>query len=120
MRGAYLLALLVSLAGLGVLDARFRLVLARDLRRGLATLGTGLAAFLAWDLAGIGLGIFRRGDGRWSTGVEILPHLPVEEPVFLVLLCYVALELVEIARRVTDRGRGRHARPRASARGVPR
>ena len=100
MRGAYLAALAVSLAGLAVLDVRFRLVLARDLRRGLATLGIGLAAFLVWDLAGIGLGIFRRGDGRWSSGVEIVPHLPVEEPVFLLLLCYVTLELVEAARRL--------------------
>ncbi|GAA4837557.1 hypothetical protein GCM10023221_13600 [Luteimicrobium xylanilyticum] len=112
MKGAYLLALAFSLAGLGALDVRFRLVLARDLRRGLVTLAAGLVAFVLWDLAGIGLGIFRRGDGRWSTGVEIAPHLPVEEPVFLLLLCYVALELVEGARRLLDRAATRVARAR--------
>ncbi|HWK92467.1 MAG TPA: lycopene cyclase domain-containing protein [Luteimicrobium sp.] len=120
MRGAYLAALAVSLAGLAVLDVRFRLVLARDLRRGLVTLGVGLVAFLVWDLAGIGLGIFRRGDGRWSSGVEIVPHLPVEEPVFLLLLCYVTLELVEGARRLLARTGGMRSRDARTGGGAPR
>ncbi|GMA24995.1 hypothetical protein GCM10025864_27540 [Luteimicrobium album] len=120
MRAAYLLALTLSLAGLGVLDARFRLVLARDLRRGAATVGVGLVAFLAWDLAGIGLGIFRRGDGRWSSGVELLPHLPVEEPVFLLLLCYVTLELTEGARRLVRAASVRRAGRATSGRDVRR
>ena len=100
MRGAYLAALLLSIAGMVVIDARWRLVMWRDARRGAITLAIGLVAFLAWDAAGIGLGIFLRGDGRWSTGLELAPHMPVEEPVFLLFLCYLALVAVAGTRRL--------------------
>lgn len=100
MRGAYLAALLVSIGGMVAIDARWRLVMWRDARRGSITLAIGLVAFLVWDAAAIGLGIFLRGDGRWSTGVELAPHMPLEEPVFLLFLCYLALVAVSGARRL--------------------
>jgi len=113
---AYLAALLASIAGIAALDARWRLVLWRDARRGAIALAAGLALFLLWDLAGIGLGIFLRGDERWSTGVEIAPHLPIEEPVFLLFLCYLALVAVMGGRRLLQaRARARHGRVQAAA-----
>jgi lycopene cyclase domain-containing protein len=105
VRGAYLLALAASLAGVAVLDARLRLVVWRPgcARRATGTLAIGVVGFLAWDAAGIALGIFRSGHGRWSTGVDLAPQLPLEEPVFLLFLCYLALVVVAVVLRATDR-----------------
>jgi lycopene cyclase domain-containing protein len=89
----YLLALLVALTGMVLLDRRFRLFFWRDARRALIVMVIGLVFFLGWDLAGIGLGIFFRGETSFMTGVQLAPELPVEEPVFLVLLCYLAMNL---------------------------
>lgn len=87
----YLGLLLFSVVGLGLLDLRHRLALFADARRTLLSVGVAVAFFLAWDTAGIALGIFSRGDVPYMTGVELWPEMPVEEPVFLVLLCYLSL-----------------------------
>ena len=102
--GAYLAALLVSLAGLGFLDWRHRVAVFADARRTLATIGIGVAAFLAWDLAGVGLGIFFRGDSRYLTGIQVAPEVPLEELFFLTLLVYQTLLLwLALSRRVASR-----------------
>lgn len=100
---AYGGALLASLVGTGLLDRRFRLFLFADARRALAVLGVGLAFLLLWDLGGIGLGVFHRGESRWMSGVELAPDLPVEEVGFLVLLCYVTMTLYAAALRLLGR-----------------
>ncbi len=89
--GAYLMALLVSLAGLGFLDWRYRVAFFADARRTLGTMGIGVAVFLVWDLAGVGLGIFFRGGSRYLTGIQVAPEVPVEELFFLTLLVYQTL-----------------------------
>ncbi|NYI39983.1 lycopene cyclase domain-containing protein [Demequina lutea] len=91
--GAYLAALFVSLAGLGLLDRRYCLALFADARRTLATVGIGVAVFLVWDLEGVGLGIFFRGDSRYLTGIQVAPEVPLEELFFLTLLVYQTLLL---------------------------
>ncbi|MFF2620608.1 lycopene cyclase domain-containing protein [Oerskovia jenensis] len=88
---AYLAALLVSLGGLAVLDRRFRLAFWADPARTTITLVVGVLFFLAWDVAGLALGIFARGDSPHMTGLQLAPELPVEEAVFLTLLCYNTL-----------------------------
>lgn len=105
MRFAYLGALLVSLGGLAVLDRRGRLAFWDDPRRAAATVGIGVAGFLAWDVAGLALGIFARGESAWMTGWLLAPELPVEEAFFLALLCYVAL----LVWRWADRWAARRA-----------
>lgn len=99
----YLGSLLVCLACVVLVDVRFRLFLGRDWRRALIVLGVGLVFFLAWDLAGIGLGIFLRGDGPFMTGVLLAPELPLEEPVFLLFLCEVTMVLVLGTERLLRR-----------------
>ena len=91
MSFAYLGALLLSLGGLAVLDRRFRLAFWSDPRRAGLTIGIGVVGFLLWDLAGLALGIFARGDSPHMTGLLLAPELPVEEAFFLALLCYTAL-----------------------------
>ena len=89
----YLLALLVSITGMVVLDRRFTLFFFRDARRASIVLAAGLVFFIAWYLAGIGFGIFFRGETSFMTGLQLAPELPVEELFFLTLLCYLAMNL---------------------------
>jgi lycopene cyclase domain-containing protein len=96
----YLIALLVALTGMVLIDHRFRLFFWRSGRKAAIVLVVGLVFFLAWDLAGIGLGIFFRGETAFMTGVQLAPELPLEEPFFLALLCYLTMNLYEAAVRM--------------------
>jgi lycopene cyclase domain-containing protein len=91
--GLYLLALLVSLLGLVGLDRRHQLVFFRDWVAGSVSIAVGVAFFLIWDLFGIANGIFFRGDTVGLTGLLLAPELPLEEVLFLTLLCYSTLEV---------------------------
>ena len=89
----YLGALLIALAGMVVLDRRFRLFFWRSVARAAIVLAVGLVFFLVWDLQGIRLGIFFRGETTLMTGWQWAPELPLEEPFFLLLLCYLAMNV---------------------------
>ena len=87
----YLGALLLALAGLATLDWRHRLAFWSDAPRAAVCVGVGVAFFLLWDVAGLALGIFARGESPHMTGVLLAPELPLEEVFFLTLLSYTAL-----------------------------
>jgi len=89
----YLLALLISLTGMVVLDRRFGLFFWRDARRAGVVLAAGVIFFLVWDLFGVGLGIFFRGETEFMTGLLIAPEVPIEEVFFLTLLCYLTMNI---------------------------
>ena len=89
----YLAALLVSLTGMVVLDRRFGLFFWRDARRATIVLVAGVLFLLAWDIAGVSLGVFFRGETEFMTGLQIAPEIPVEELFFLTLLCYLTMNL---------------------------
>ena len=93
----YLLALLIALTGMVLLDRRFRLFFWRDSRRAMIVLIVGLVFFLVWDLLGIHFGIFFRGETTFMTGIQVAPELPIEEPLFLLLLCYLTMNLYGVA-----------------------
>ncbi|QEO14330.1 lycopene cyclase domain-containing protein [Agromyces intestinalis] len=115
MSVVYLSALAVSLAGVATVDARFRLFVWRAPRRAAAVLGITLAFLLGWDAAGIALGVFFRVDNAISTGIVLAPELPLEEPVFLLFLAYLAMVLYTGALRLlAARRAGRAAPTRAS------
>ncbi len=99
MSWLYLAALLVSLGCMVLLDRRFRLFLFADARRGALVLAVGVTFFLLWDLVSIGLGFYGRGQGAALSGVELLPHLPVEELVFITFLCYLTMVLYGLIAR---------------------
>ena len=103
MSFVYLGALLVSLAGMVVLDLRFRLFFAVAPVRAAIVLVAGIAFFLVWDVAGIGAGIFFRGNPGLLTGVLIGPELPLEELFFLALLCYLTMNLYGWLRSAAQR-----------------
>jgi lycopene cyclase domain-containing protein len=93
MSFVYLAALLVSIGCMVLLDRRFRLFFWRAPGRAAAVLAIGVAFLLAWDVAGITLGIFFREVNSISTGWLVAPHLPVEEIVFLTFLGYLTMIL---------------------------
>jgi lycopene cyclase domain-containing protein len=97
--GLYLAGLLVSIAGLVVLDLRLRLFLAAAPGRAAIVLVVGVVGFLLWDVAGVGLGIFFEGDTTLLVGVDLAPDVPLEELFFLVLLCLSAMEAFTLAQR---------------------
>lgn len=103
----YALALLTSAAGVGLLDARYRLAFGRAPWRTALLVGAGTAFFLIWDLIGIGEGVFRHADSRWATGILIAPQLPIEEVLFVCFLSYLTVVLHGGARLVLARRRGR-------------
>lgn len=104
----YLLALLISLFGMVMLDRRFRLFFFVDARRAGIVLAAGVLFFLAWDLVGIGAGVFFRGETSFMTGLQIAPELPIEEVFFLTLLCYLTMNVVGfVGRMLQQRDTGR-------------
>lgn len=99
---AYLAALTISITGMVLLDRRFALFFWRDARRAAIVLPLGVAFFLVWDLGGILLGIFFRGQTDFMTGLLIGPELPIEEAFFLTLLCYLTMNAYAAAGDLLD------------------
>ena len=65
----------------------------------------GTVFFVAWDATCIAAGVFVRGGSPLLLGVELFPHMPVEEPVFLAFLCHLALATHAAALRRAQRRR---------------
>lgn len=112
----YLLALLISLTGMVVLDRRFTLFFWQDARRATIVLIAGVLFFLVWDIVGVGLGIFFRGETDFMTGLLVAPEVPLEEVFFLTLLCYLTMNIygaLTRARSGTRSGKGTATRTEA-------
>ena len=90
----YLLVLLASIVCMMLLDPRFTLFFWRDARRAALVMLAGLVFFVLWDLFGIGLGIFYRGETDFMTGIVVAPELPLEELFFLAFLSYLTMVLI--------------------------
>ena len=115
MGALYLAALLVGIGCMLLLDHRFRLFFWHD--AAIASLITvlGTALFLVWDVAGIALGIFLRGDSPVATGIVLAPELPLEEPVFLVFLVLCTMVVFTgTVRILTSLSRRRNSAGRAT------
>ncbi|WZH36037.1 MAG: lycopene cyclase domain-containing protein [Microbacterium enclense] len=99
MPGIYLGAILFSLAGMIAIDVKFSLALrAAPVRTTIAVL-IATAFFLAWDVVGIVTGVFVKGESPLFVGVELAPHLPLEEIFFLLFLSYLAIVMFAVFER---------------------
>jgi len=87
----YLGGLLFSLVGCALIDYRFKLGFWLSVRASAFAIVIPVIFLLTWDFAGIALGIFFRGESHQLTGLVLAPELPIEEPIFLTLLCYSTL-----------------------------
>jgi lycopene cyclase domain-containing protein len=103
MPGLYLAGLVVSIGGVAVLDARYRLFFWRSPLRAAAVMVIGLVFFMVWDVAGVHLGIFFIGTTPLLTGLLLAPDVPLEELFFLVLLCWTTMDLFGAVRPVVGR-----------------
>ena len=102
MSFTYLAGLLAASGCLCRIDARWALFFWRHPLRALLVTVLTACFLLVWDLAGIGLGIFQRGNSPLMTGIVLAPQLPVEEPVFLLFLVYVVAILLFGSRQLID------------------
>jgi lycopene cyclase domain-containing protein len=91
MYGSYLLILVLSLVGLYLLDRTHKLAFTASPKRAFWSMVPAFVVFVIWDIAGITLGIFFRGNNTLLTGIQLFPEFPVEEIFFLALLCYSTL-----------------------------
>lgn len=105
MTGLYLAGLLVAIAGLVVLDLRLKLFLGAAPIRAAVVLVVGVAGFLLWDAAGVGLGVFFEGRQHLLVGIDLAPQIPLEELFFLILLCLSAMDAFALAHRLLGPGR---------------
>lgn len=96
----YLSGLIFSLVGLGLLDWRFRTAFAVNKKAAIFAILIPTIFFIIWDVAGIAMGIFFRGDTSHLTGIVLVPEFPIEELFFLLLLNYTALTLFTTVTRV--------------------
>lgn len=103
MPGVYLVAILISFAGIALLDARFRLAAWSRPGHTAAVVAIGTVFFLVWDAVGIATGVFIKGDSPLLLGIDLAPHLPLEEPIFLAFLSYLAVVIHAAAVRRTSR-----------------
>jgi lycopene cyclase domain-containing protein len=87
----YLAALLFSLAGLALLDFRFKLAFAKNAKAAAVAIAIPYLIFVIWDVSGIALGIFFKGESKYLSGVMLAHEFPLEEAFFLGLLCYTTL-----------------------------
>ncbi|MGB4780330.1 lycopene cyclase domain-containing protein [Microbacterium sp.] len=104
MSFVYLGSVVVSLVAVVIVDLRLRLFVGRSPGRAVIVLATGAAFFTVWDLAGIALGIFLRGESALMTGILLAPELPLEEPLFLLFLCELTMVLFCAAERALGPG----------------
>jgi lycopene cyclase domain-containing protein len=89
--GLYLGAIAFSALGIALIDLRWRLVARGHGARWVIALAIGVAFFVVWDLVGIASGVFVQGASPAYVGIELAPHLPLEELCFLTFLSYLAL-----------------------------
>ena len=115
MPGLYLAAILASAAGILLIDRRWRLAAWSSPGRTALAVGIGTSFFLAWDAVGITWGVFVKGDSDLLLGVDLAPHLPLEEPVFLAFLSYLTLVAWSGAMRLMARHATDAAPPRSEA-----
>ncbi len=99
MPGVYLIAILVSAAGVVAIDARLSLAFWRAPVRAALAVAAGTVFFLVWDAVGIAAGVFVKGGSPLLLGIDVAPQLPIEEPFFLAFLCYLGLTSWAWARR---------------------
>jgi lycopene cyclase domain-containing protein len=113
--GIYLGAILFSLAGVIAIDLKVGLALRMAPGRTALAVGLGTVFFLAWDAIGILSGVFVKGDSPLFVGIDVAPHLPLEEVFFLLFLSYLAMVVWTACERVVRTKRDAETRSRAHA-----
>ena len=96
----YLAVLLFSLTGMTLIDYRYKICLFASPKKWVAALVASIVVFMAIDYLAIALGIFIAGDSEFATGIFLPGQMPMEEPLFLLLLAYVSAQLLVLFDRL--------------------
>lgn len=96
----YLAILVFSLTGMTLIDYRYKICLFADWRRWSKALAAAISVFLLFDYIAIALGIFIAGSSDFASGIFLPGQMPLEEPLFLLLLTYVGCQLLVLFNRV--------------------
>lgn len=123
MSWAYAGALGFSLLGMAILDFRHGLFwgaarYSKSAGVWARTAGVHFgvwAVFLLWDILGIGLDVFFRGDSPYMTGINLAPHLPMEELLFLFFLVWLTINVFVGAAKLAEWWGSRGARSGAGS-----
>lgn len=99
----YLAALLAGIGCMLAIDWRFTLFFWRNAPAAALVVTFAVLALMFADLEGIELGLFVRGGSSLATGILLAPHLPIEEPVFLVFLVLTTAVAYTGAARIMAR-----------------
>jgi len=100
MQAAYLLALLVSIAGVTLLDLRAGAGVTAEgpaRRRLVAAIASVLLVFLLFDFVGSARGWFASDPDL--VVVLVPPGIPLEEPILLAFLAFLTVALYAALRR---------------------
>jgi lycopene cyclase domain-containing protein len=95
MRVLYLIAIVVSLAGVLTLDRRY--LRSITTRRLLRTMAVTVPLFLAFDVLGAARGWFA-SDPRLNVLI-VRPGVPLEEPLLLAFITLVSISFLEAFRK---------------------
>lgn len=99
----YIFTIAFSTIGLLAIDYKKSLAFFYKPIKTLISIVFGLIIFIAWDLLGIGFGIFYAPGSDFATGWYILPNFPLEELLFLGFLCYCALLIQLLTKKLWAR-----------------
>ena len=103
MSPLYLAILLLLIGCMVLVDRRWRLAFWRDARRATVVLLAGATLLLLADVVGIALSVFHQSTTWAMTGVALGREMPIEEPVFLVFLVYLTMNLLGLFGRIQRR-----------------
>ncbi|MCX6806401.1 MAG: lycopene cyclase domain-containing protein [Patescibacteria group bacterium] len=93
MKFMYLAILLFSIFGMTLIDYRYKLIFFNTPRAAAMSIAIVMTLLLVADIIGINWNIFST-NSRYVAGVFIgSENLPIEEFLFLFLLCYFILNL---------------------------
>ncbi|MDP9823047.1 lycopene cyclase domain-containing protein [Nocardioides massiliensis] len=96
----YLGFIVVSTVCMGLVDRRWRLFLFDRPRVALLAVAAGFAFFLVWDLVALELELYSKGESPAMTGIDVAPHLPIEELFFITFLSYLTGVLHGLWQRI--------------------
>jgi lycopene cyclase domain-containing protein len=99
----YAAVLIFSLVGMTLIDWKYRLAFfakaAHQPRAAILTVAVALVGFIAIDIIAIASGWFVAGESTFATGIFLFGEVPLEEPLFLLLMVYTGLILAEVLAR---------------------
>ncbi len=96
----YIFVLVFSIAGLLLADWRLRLAFWYDKIASTKAVGYTILLLLIFDVAGVINKIFSTNQDYVVRLNIISPNIPIEEVVFLFMLCYVTLILYQLIGRL--------------------